>query len=703
MNFSRPLLFLSFFSLSFCVHTQEKQKVMNISKHKFTNHLIHETSPYLLQHAHNPVNWYPWGEEALKKAKKENKLIIISIGYSACHWCHVMEHESFEDDEVANFMNEHFIAIKVDREERPDIDQVYMNAVQLISGSGGWPLNCIALPDGRPFYGGTYFRKAQWIDMLSKVAEYVRQDPDKAEEQAASLTQGIRSQEDFYSNESAADFTINDLDEIFNNWKENIDYEKGGFNRAPKFPLPVGYQYLLFYNHISRNQNALDAVVITLDKMSEGGIYDQIGGGFARYSTDENWKVPHFEKMLYDNAQLVSLYAAAYQKTKNPSYKLVVSETLEYIKREMSSKEGGFYSALDADSEGVEGKFYVWTKNEMQEILGDNSGLIMDYYNISEKGNWEDGQNILFITKSKKEIAEQYNITESDLELKILESKQILFKERKKRIHPGLDDKILTSWNALMLKGYVDAYRALDDEEYLDIALKSAEFINKKIKQSDNRLYRSYKDGKATINGFLDDYAFTIAAFISLYQATFDESWLYEAEELLEYTLIQFKDKNSRMFYYTSDIDTPLVARKLEVSDNVIPSANSEMAKNLYILGKYLYKEDYIDQAKEMLNSVKQSAVSGAAYYANWDMLMAWFAADPFEVAIVGHDYESKRKEFDRNYFPNVFLLGGKDEGNLSLLKNKLVKGSTIIYVCQDNECKFPVSEVSEALQQIVE
>ncbi|MBA3285971.1 MAG: thioredoxin domain-containing protein, partial [Nitrosopumilus sp.] len=408
--------------------------------HPYTNHLINESSPYLLQHAHNPVNWYPWGQEALDKAKKENKLIIISIGYDACHWCHVMEHESFEDTTVAKFMNENFISIKIDREERPDIDQVYMNAVQLLTGSGGWPLNVIALPDERPIHGGTYFPKSQWLSMLKQVSEFVTKNPEKAEQQAKALTEGIRRSEVVNSIAQNSEFKIDDLNTIFSNWKNNIDFTNGGYNRAPKFPLPVGYQFLLHYNYLTKGKDALSAVTTTLDKMAEGGIYDQVGGGFARYSTDAYWKVPHFEKMLYDNAQLVSLYASAYQLTKEPLYKLIVYETLDFVERELTSQEGSFYSSLDADSEGEEGKFYVWKKEELKKILGNDEPLIMDYYNVTDKGNWENRNNILFRTSSDKKIAENYKITEAELSKRISASKKIMLKERSKKIRPALDD-----------------------------------------------------------------------------------------------------------------------------------------------------------------------------------------------------------------------------------------------------------------------
>lgn len=699
----RIYFFTFIFSLSIisCGQTQEKNRPMTSTKHPYTNSLIHESSPYLLQHAHNPVNWYPWGKEALDKAKKENKLIIVSIGYAACHWCHVMEYESFENEEVAKFMNENFIAIKVDREERPDIDQVYMNAVQLIIGRGGWPLNCIALADGRPIYGGTYFPKDQWIEMLTQVLNFAKQNPEKLEEQAKALTEGVKSSEQIYANPEIEIFELNDLNTLFSTWKRTIDFSNGGHKGAPKFPIPIGYQFLLHYNYLTNDKDALKAVTITLNKMADGGIYDQIGGGFSRYSVDAHWKVPHFEKMLYDNAQLVGLYSAAFQQSKDPKYKIIVSETLEFIERELTSNEGGFYSSLDADSEGEEGKFYVWTKDEIQKTLGKKADLIIDYYSITEKGNWEKGVNILLKSESDKKIANKYKITENELSQRVKRAKQILLKERSKRIRPGLDDKILTSWNALMLKAYVDAYRVFDEKKYLDAALKNAEFILSKIKSDDFRLNRNYKNGKASINGFLDDYAFTISAFIALYQASFDEQYLMIAQKLTDYSIAHFYDKNSGMFYYTSTIDPALIARKMEVSDNVIPSSNSEMAKNLFILGQYLYNDEYIKKSKMMLNNMKENALKGGVYFANWDILMAWFIQPPFEVAIAGKNFEAKRKEFDTHYLPNTFLSGGKEEGSLSLLKGKLIANQTTIYVCQNKACKLPVLEVKEALKQI--
>ena len=528
-----------------CNNAQNKKQntlLMDTITHKYTNHLIHETSPYLLQHAHNPVNWYAWGDEALEKAKKENKLILVSIGYSACHWCHVMEHESFEDEATAKVMNELYVCIKVDREERPDIDQVYINAVQLITGQGGWPLNCFTLPDGRPIYGGTYFPKAQWNDVLIKLADFYKNNPGKANESAAELTHGIKASDVIKINTNEAKFTLEDAKAIYEPWSTLFDTIEGGPNRAPKFPLPNNYLFLLHYYHATKDKSAFNQIKVTLDKMAYGGIYDQIGGGFSRYATDSLWKIPHFEKMLYDNGQLVSLYSEAYQLTKDVLYKQVVYETLAFIEREMTSPEGGFYSALDADSEGEEGKFYVWKKPQLEALLGDKFPLVSDYYNVNNIGLWEHGNYILLRKKSDAEIAKVHGLTIEQLQKEIASAKKIMFAARKKRIRPGLDDKQLTSWNALMLKGYIDAYTVFNEQHFLSTALNNAEFILTKLRNPDGGLNHNYKNAclppacrtgrdrqsKSTINGYLEDYCFTIEAFIALYQATFDEKWLID-------------------------------------------------------------------------------------------------------------------------------------------------------------------------------
>lgn len=669
---------------------------------EYTNELIHESSPYLLQHAHNPVNWYPWGDKALQKAKTENKMLIISIGYAACHWCHVMEHESFEDAEVAKVMNENFICIKVDREERPDVDQVYMTAAQLITGRGGWPLNAIALADGRPFYAGTYFPKDKWMNMLAYFADLQQKQPEALEKSAEQVTKGIHATEQVTFKSGEKVFSIEDLDKQFETWKPNIDFVRGGENRAPKFPMPSAWAYLLHYHYLGNNAEALNALSVTLDNMATGGIYDHLQGGFARYSTDANWHVPHFEKMLYDNAQLVTLYTQAFQATKDALYKKIVYETLDFVKQELTSSEGAFYASLDADSEGVEGKFYVWTKEEVDTVLEDDAELFSAYYNITADGNWEHGNSILLRNESDVAVAKAFKINTDELKNKIDAAKAKLLHVRSARVKPGLDDKILSSWNALMITGYAKAYRVFGEEAFLQSAITGANFLLQNTITANGEMTRNYKNGKSSINALLDDYSFTIAAFIELYQATFDEKWLAEAQRLTTYTMEHFFDEESKMFFYTHNQYADLIARKMELSDNVIPSSNSEMAKNLFLLGHFLDKPDYISKAKQMLINVEADVQRNIYFYANWGMLQALFTSPLYEVAIAGADFKELRKQFDEHYLPNVILLGGNTETKLSLLENKIIAGQTTIYVCRDKSCGLPVTKLQDALVQIV-
>jgi uncharacterized protein YyaL (SSP411 family) len=463
------------------------------------------------------------GEEAWKKARDENKLVIISIGYAACHWCHVMERESFEDSTVAATMNAHFVAIKVDREERPDVDQVYMDAVQLMTGSGGWPLNCVALPDGRPIWGGTYFPKDKWIAVLQQLKDLWQNRPQEAFRYGDSMIEAVAAMDSVKLSADARPFHEDDLQAILQPWRGSFDTIYGGPNRAPKFPLPNNYQFLLRTYYFTGDQRVGDAVDLTLRKMAWGGIYDQLGGGFARYSVDPYWKVPHFEKMTYDNGQLVSLYSEAYRANPEPLYKRVVEETLEFTAREMTSAEGGFYSSLDADSEGEEGKYYVWTKAEIDAALGPDAGWFCEYYQVTANGNWEHGNNVLIIAAGAEKFAESKGWGTPELLAKLDAAKQKLMLVRAKRPRPALDDKILCAWNAMMLKGYVDAYRAFGNKQFLGAALRNAYFIETQLRDGD-RLNRNYKNGKATINAFLDDYALLADAYIALYQATLDQA-----------------------------------------------------------------------------------------------------------------------------------------------------------------------------------
>lgn len=664
------------------------------------NRLISESSPYLLQHAHNPVDWFPWGAEALGKAKSENKLILVSIGYSACHWCHVMEHESFEDEGVAAIMNEHFVCIKIDREERPDIDQIYMTAVQLMTGQGGWPLNCICLPDQRPVYGGTYFRKDDWKNILLNLAAFWRDKPADARDYAARLTEGISMTERPELAQLTREYSKEDLLSIADPWKRQFDLLEGGYNRAPKFPLPNNWQFLLRYAHLMKDQAVRVAVGVTLQKMAFGGIYDHIGGGFARYSVDNLWHVPHFEKMLYDNGQLVSLYAEAYQFQANPLFKSVVAETLNWVKREMTSPEGGFYSALDADSEGVEGKFYTFTQEELEHILGEDEELFSLYYNVTEEGNWaEERTNIFFRKFDDEDVLEVMKMTSSELHKRLGRAKAKVFAARERRVRPGLDDKILTSWNAMMLKGYTDAYRVFDTQEFLDEALMNAEFILSRLKKEDGGLYRNYKAGKASINAFLDDYSLLAEAFISLYEATFDERWLHEAKALTDYTIQHFFDPESGMFFYTSSGDEKLIARKFEIMDNVIPGSNSVTAANLFKLAHFYDRGDYREMAAQMLRNIFPQISKYGSSYSNWAVLLLQEVFGIYEIAIAGEAAPVKRMELEKYYIPNKILLGGS-EGTLPLLADKW-SDVTKIFVCKNRTCQLPVTEVADALKQI--
>lgn len=665
------------------------------------NKLANESSPYLLQHANNPVEWYPWGNEALNKAKQENKLLIISIGYAACHWCHVMEHESFEDATVAEVMNESFVSIKVDREERPDVDQIYMDAAYLVTGRGGWPLNVVALPDGRPVFAGTYFRKDDWIRILLYLKDLYQKEPETFNTEAGKLTDAIKEMKIPGIGEETLSFIKDELDEALKKVFKYIDFENGGTKGAPKFPMPDIHQLLLTYYFHTKENKALDAVKITLDKMANGGIYDHLGGGFARYSTDDIWKVPHFEKMLYDNAQLVGLYSNVYKVTGDDLYKKVVFETLDFIEREMTDESGGFYSSLDADSEGEEGKYYVWTKQEIDNLLGEKSEVFCDYFSITSPGNWE-GNNILLINQNKEELVKKYKIDGDTFEKIINDSKQILFEARSKRVRPGLDDKILTSWNALMLRGYVDAYFAFGEEKFLSSALRNGEFILNNMTNDDGRLNRNFKNGKSTINAFLDDYAYTIEAFIALYEASFDEKWIYAAKELLDYVLKQFSDENSPLLFYTSDIDEALIARKKDFSDNVTPSSNSSLAAGMLKLSLFFSDANYAEKANNIISSIKQSALESPAFHAKWLIAGTYLVFPFYEVGIIGEACATKRNSLAGKYLPNTILFGASKTGSIPLLTDRYVENKTLIYVCEKGACQLPVELPEQALELIL-
>jgi len=677
----------------------------NSQTSKMSNNLIKETSPYLLQHAYNPVNWNPWNKKYLEKAKKENKLVVISIGYSSCHWCHVMEKESFEDSLVASIMNEKYISIKVDREERPDVDQVYMNAVQLMTGSGGWPLNVVTLPDGRPIWGGTYFSKDQWINALTQISELYDKEPEKFINYANTLEKGIKSLDIIKTNDEKELSSI-DLDKHIGSLVNKIDKKNGGFSGAPKFMMPNNIHFLLRSAYQNNDSATLKLVNLTLEKMAYGGVYDQIGGGFSRYSTDEKWHIPHFEKMLYDNAQLISLYSDAYLITNNELYKNVVYETINFVLRELRNSNGGFYSSIDADSKSLDGKenegaYYVWKEDELKKLLKDEFIVFSDYYNINKYGYWEDDNYVLIKNKSDAALAKAHKISKEELSKKINTWKEILINARGKRSRPNIDDKILTSWNGLMINAFIDAYRVFKDDNFLDMANSSAEFIVKNMKKSDGGLYHTHKDGKSKINGYLEDYGSTIKAFLNLYENTLDEKWLNISNNLMEYTYENFYDFETNMFYFTSKLDDELISRTIEYRDNVIPSSNSIMANNLFKLSLYFDNKKYFNSSQQMINNIKDQIELYPSGFSNWMNLILNINKNFYEIAIVGDNAIKKVKELNENYLPNKIIIGSLESNPLPLLKNRFVEGETYIYVCVNKACKMPVKTVKEALELI--
>ncbi len=662
------------------------------------NQLIHETSPYLLQHAHNPVDWHAWNSKTLQKAVTENKMMLISIGYSACHWCHVMEHESFENREIARIMNENFICIKVDREERPDVDAIYMDAIQIIHGHGGWPLNCFALPDGRPFYGGTYFRPEQWKNLLENISNLYKTSPQEIIGQAGKVTEGI-SESNFLPAETKDQvFDQKFIDETFAKWQQSFDVKSGGFKGAPKFPMPNNLLFLLRYIHASKNETMRNFLELTLERMASGGIYDQLGGGFARYSVDAEWKVPHFEKMLYDNAQLISLYCEAFSFTKNEKYLQVAKETAGFVLRELASAEGFFFSALDADSEGEEGKFYVWTKAEIEKILETEAALFIEFYGIDQESLWEDGKSILTKNETVAAFAYRKNMEVKSLEKQLDDSRRKLFAEREKRTRPGLDDKALCSWNALMIKALTGLYAATGDDFYLNSATKAAHFLIQHFIKPDGSLVRTYKNGPSAIDGFLEDYAFLAEALTELYQVTFDEFWIQEARKLTDFTILNFYDKEDGLFWFTGNRSHELVTRKKEIHDNVIPSSNSAMANVLFKLGHIFENEDYSKIAERMLNKVLGNIKKYPAAFSNWGILLIYNTGTFYEVVISGPDALLRRGELSEFYFPSKLILGSTSKSEIPVLKDRFKPGKTMIYVCTKSECKKPAETVAEAI-----
>ncbi|MGB5014913.1 MAG: thioredoxin domain-containing protein [Pyrinomonadaceae bacterium] len=666
------------------------------TKTKFTNRLIHETSPYLLQHAHNPVDWYPWGEEAFERANAEEKPVLVSIGYSACHWCHVMEHESFEDETVAAIMNKHFINIKVDMEERPDVDQIYMNFVQLTTGRGGWPMNVFLMPDKRPFFGGTYFPPAprynmpSWPQILTSIADAFREKRDDLENSANNIVVELRRLSVVESTSGGISTDL--LDRAFSSFTRTFDTVNGGFGGAPKFPPAMALEFLLRYHKRTGDDMALSMVTHTLTKMALGGIYDQLGGGFHRYAVDAIWLVPHFEKMLYDNAQLIRVYLHAYQVTSDELFKRIAVETLEYVRREMLDASGGFYSTQDADSEGEEGKFFVWTPEEISGILGEEDAReFCALYDVKTEGNFE-GANILNVRDRNQLSSVRFAALSG--------ARAILFSEREKRIKPARDEKVLTAWNGLMLAAFADASAVLGNEEYLEIAKNNAAFVERELK-SDGRLLRTWKEGDAKLNAYIEDYANVADGLIVLYQVSGDTNYLVEAKMLAEAMITEFWDEGNGGFFFTSNDHEELIVRSKDFFDNATPSGNSVAADVLLRLAKLLSDEKYERFAVTVLRLTASKLSQHPQGFGRALSSLEFYLGNTKEIIVVGEAGNEISQEILAQYLPDaVIVLSSESDLNSELIPalkdRKMINGEPTAYVCENFVCARPITLVEE-------
>jgi len=697
-----------------------------VGERQHTNRLINETSPYLLQHAHNPVDWYPWGEEALSRARAENRPILLSIGYSACHWCHVMEHESFENEPIARLMNEHFINIKVDREERPDLDTIYMNAVQMMTGHGGWPMTVFLTPDGRPFYGGTYYPPVDRHGMpgfprvLISLAEAWQNRREEIEKNAGGLLQELQRIDRFKGAGEEATMAV--LDQSATRLLQSLDRTHGGFGTRPKFPPAMALSFLLRQDLRQPDRGYRDAVTLTLDRMARGGIYDQLGGGFHRYSVDERWLVPHFEKMLYDNALLSRVYLEAWLVTGNPFYRQIVEETLDYVRREMTDPSGGFYSTQDADSEGVEGKFFVWRPAEVLSLLGPEDGEIFcRFYDITEEGNFEE-ENILHVGHVEgtvEEAAPRLGLTPDALEKLLARGRRILFDAREARVKPARDEKILTAWNGLMLRSFAEAARALHRQDYLDIAVRNAHFLTTQMCEGD-RLRRTRHRGQTRLNGYLEDYANTIDGLLALYQASFDPSWYHQAHRLTEAMIEHFHDAEGGGFFFTSHDHETLIARSKDFYDNATPSGNAVAAEVLLRLALYTGESRYRDLAEEIFQQVAAVIPRMPTGFGHLLCAIDFALASPYEIALVGPLSSPAMAEFravlERQFLPHlVVALADSDRSpvapsdslagdliEIPLLANRpAVEGQPTVYLCRHHTCERPITDPELLRQQL--
>lgn len=684
----------------------------------YTNHLINETSPYLLQHAHNPVDWYAWGPEAIQRAHTENKPILLSIGYSACHWCHVMEHESFENPTTAALMNQNFVNIKVDREERPDLDSVYMEAVQAMTGRGGWPMTVFLTPDGVPFYAGTYFppdnrygsQMPGFPQVLLALAQAWQERPDDIAHNATQIKAVLESSMNI-GGTTGNELNVGLLETAWKILANQLDQKRGGLNGAPKFPQPMLLDFTLRYYQHSRQPLVLNWLELTLHKMANGGMYDQLGGGFHRYSTDAVWLVPHFEKMLYDNAQLALTYLQAFQLTKNVFYKQIAVETLNYVKREMLSPEGGFYSTQDADSEGEEGKFFVWSKTEIEKALGEMAPAFLSYYGVTDKGNFE-GHNILNVARGLDDVAAELKISPTELKKSLEQGRAQLFELREQRIKPGRDEKMLTAWNGMMLKSFAYASRVLNRVDYREVAIKNAEFVLDRL-EHDGKLLRTYKDGQAKLNGYLEDYSNFTAGLLALYEATFDLKWLQEARRLTDAMLERYWDDSINGFYDTANDHETLVVRPRSYFDNAVPSGQSVATDVLLHLALLVNdNQHYQAKAHTVLDQFGLTAAEHPSGFGRLLTSLDFYLSSPYEIVIVGEQntpgVQSLLDVIYSAYLPNkVVMLGtpalkAEQVVQYPLLQERFQQnGQATAYVCENYVCQRPVTSVQELAGQL--
>ncbi|WP_420643829.1 thioredoxin domain-containing protein [Candidatus Leptofilum sp.] len=674
------------------------------------NKLAQETSPYLLQHVDNPVDWYPWGEEALHKARQEDKLILLSIGYAACHWCHVMAHESFEDPTTAKYMNEHFINVKVDREERPDLDAIYMQAVVAMTGQGGWPMTVFLTPDGRPFYGGTYFPPAprygmpSFIQLMQGIVNAWETKRQEILQSAGDITKHLRRTAVLTGEDDVLTPTM--FGKATTVLAQDFDHERGGFGGAPKFPPSMTLEYLLQSFVLHKDSRILHMAETTLKKMAYGGMYDQLGGGFARYATDINWLVPHFEKMLYDNALLARVYLHAYQVTQEPLYRQIAEETLDFVMRELRHEDGGFYSSYDADSEGEEGKFYVWSAAEINAHLGEDAALFKLYYDVTEQGNWE-GSNILNRKKELDEVAWASKMSEEKVVERLAAAKQKLYDIRAQRIWPGLDDKVLTAWNGLMLAAFAEAGRILKRHDYTETAVLNAQFLYKTMRTANGRLLRTWKaDSAAKYNGYLEDYAYLADGLLALYQTTFDEQWFTWAHELAEMMRTHFYDTDHGGFFDTSDDHEALIHRPKDLQDNAVPSANAMAAQVLLKLSLYLGNSKYWELAETAVSSLYGAMVQHPNAFAHWLGAAVFITSQPQELAIIGDlsqpDTQALLDTTFASFRPNLVVATGDAASQIPLLTERTqLNNKATAYVCRRFVCQQPVNTPESLANQL--